>query len=204
MLEEKNARHACPGVRRRRVVSLLTSVAAPAWALPRTWIGGNLDWLDGGMMTFVHAVARPERLAAVAPVVASMLTFDKVPSTPLPILIIHGAHDDQPPREGGMRRNPIVRRGQQAPFKPPEDVAQFWARANRSLAPPKVGKGVTLTTTTSPASPAGAVTELVVDAAGGHDGPGSAPRRNGNAPLGAFAGAERVREFFRDKRRDPP
>jgi poly(3-hydroxybutyrate) depolymerase len=41
---------------------------------------------NGGMMTFVYAVARSERLAAVAPVVASMFTFDKKPSAPLPIL----------------------------------------------------------------------------------------------------------------------
>ncbi|MFM7739825.1 MAG: alpha/beta hydrolase-fold protein, partial [Planctomycetota bacterium] len=35
---------------------------------------------NGGMMTYVYAVARPERLAAVAPVVASMFSFETKPS----------------------------------------------------------------------------------------------------------------------------
>ncbi len=42
---------------------------------------------NGGMMTFAYAVRRPERLAAAAPVVASMFTFDTVPKVPLPILV---------------------------------------------------------------------------------------------------------------------
>ena len=38
---------------------------------------------NGGMMTFVYAVARPQRLAAVASVVASMFSFDAKPAVPL-------------------------------------------------------------------------------------------------------------------------
>ena len=68
---------------------------------------------NGGMMTFVYAVARPERLAAIAPVVASMFTFEKVPQRPVPILIINGAQDEEVPLEGGMSRNPLVRRAQE-------------------------------------------------------------------------------------------
>jgi poly(3-hydroxybutyrate) depolymerase len=80
---------------------------------------------NGGMMTFVYAVARPERLAAVAPVVASMFSFEARPSVPLPILIINGALDDEVPIEGGMSRNALVRRGQEAPFKPLAEVVEL-------------------------------------------------------------------------------
>ena len=45
---------------------------------------------NGGTMTFVYAVQRTEKLAAIAPVVGAMCTFENNPSAPLPILMIHG------------------------------------------------------------------------------------------------------------------
>ena len=152
-------------------------------------------------MTFVYAVARPERLAAIAPVVASMFTFEAKPSVPLPILIINGAKDDEVPIEGGMSRNSIVRRGQQAPFKPLPEVVQFWVGVNRSQQEPQVETRGTVTTTVHAATPDGAATEFVVDSAGGHGWPGSKPRREGTKPISSFSGAERVWQFFEDKRR---
>jgi poly(3-hydroxybutyrate) depolymerase len=154
---------------------------------------------NGGMMTFVYAVARPERLAAAAPVVASMFTFDATPSVPLPILIINGAKDEEVPIEGGMSRNPLVRRAQEAPFKPLEEVVRFWVGANGSEQEPAIETRGTVTTTVHAATPGGAVTEFIVDSAGGHGWPGSTSRREGSAPIGSFSGAERVWEFFRDK-----
>jgi poly(3-hydroxybutyrate) depolymerase len=154
---------------------------------------------NGGMMTFVYAVARPERLAAAAPVVASMFTFDAKPSVPLPILIINGAQDEEVPIEGGMSRNPLVRRAQEAPYKPLAEVVRFWVEANGSEQEPKAEARGTVTTTVHAATPGGAVTEFVVDSAGGHGWPGSRSRREGLAPIGSFSGAERVWEFFRNK-----
>jgi poly(3-hydroxybutyrate) depolymerase len=159
---------------------------------------------NGGMMAFVYAVTRPERLAAVAPVVASMFTFEAEPSLPLPILIINGAQDDEVPLEGGMSRNPLVRRAQQAPFKPLDEVVAFWAKANRSRSEAEVATHGTVTTTVYAATVGGAATEFVVDAAGGHGWPGSRLRREGSTPIASFSGAERVWEFFQDKRRQTP
>lgn len=159
---------------------------------------------NGGMMTFVYAVARPEKLAAIAPVVASMFTFETKPSVPLPILIINGAKDDEVPLEGGMSRNPIVRRGQQAPFKPLKEVVQFWVEANQSKPEAQVVTKGTVTTTVYEPKPNGAVTEFVVDSAGGHGWPGSRARREEIAPITSFSGAERTWEFFKDKRREEP
>jgi polyhydroxybutyrate depolymerase len=159
---------------------------------------------NGGMMTFVYAVTRPERLAAVAPVVASMFTFDIAPAVPLPILIINGAKDDEVPLEGGMSRNPLVRGGQQAPFKPLEEVVRFWVKVNRSLAEAEVETRGTVTKKFHAATPQGAATEFVVDSAGGHGWPGSRPRRQGSTPIASFSGAERVWQFFEDKRRHVP
>lgn len=156
---------------------------------------------NGGMMTFVYAVARSERLAAVAPVVASMFTFDKKPAAPLPILIINGAKDEEVPIEGGMSRNPLVRRAQDAPYKPLQDVVQFWVDSNKSQVPADISTQGTLTNTVYSATAKGAVTEFVVDSEGGHGWPGSRSRRDGNAPIRSFAGAERVWQFFKDKQR---
>lgn len=156
---------------------------------------------NGGMMTYVYAVQRPQKLAAIAPVVASMFSFDTKPATPLPILIINGAKDEEVPIEGGMSRNPIVRRGQQAPFKSIEEVAKFWISANASQAEPLVSVDGTVTTRRYEATEGGAVTEVVVDSAGGHGWPGARARRDGNQPIRAFSGAERVWEFFADKTR---
>ena len=156
---------------------------------------------NGGMMTFVYAVTRPERLSAVAPIVASMFTFDTAPAVPLPILIINGAKDDEVPLEGGMSHNPLVRRAQQAPFQPLDEVVQFWVKANRSQSQAEVETRGTVTTTVHAATPEGAPTEFVVDSAGGHGWPGSRPRREGSTPITSFSGAERVWQFFKDKRR---
>lgn len=156
---------------------------------------------NGGMMTFVYAAKRPERLAAAAPVVASMFTFDTVPGVPLPILIINGAKDDEVPLAGGMSRNPVVSRAQAAPFKPVREVVDFWTKANKSEAEGKTAVDGTVTTVTHAAGPGGAVTEFVLDAAGGHGWPGARARRDDNAPIMAFRGAERVWAFFKDKSR---
>jgi polyhydroxybutyrate depolymerase len=156
---------------------------------------------NGGMMTFTYAVKRPERLAAAAPVVASMFTFDRVPGVPLPILIINGAKDDEVPLAGGMSKNPLVRNAQAAPFKPVREVVDFWAKANKSVAEGKTAVDGTVTTVTHAAGPGGAVTEFVLDSAGGHGWPGARARRDDNAPIMAFRGAERVWAFFKDKSR---
>ena len=156
---------------------------------------------NGGMMTFVYAVERPNKLAAIAPVVASMFTFDKKPSVPLPILMINGGKDQEVPIEGGMSKNRLVSVAQEAPFKPLKDVVEFWAQVNQSQSKPEVRQEGDVTTSVYAASQDGAETVSVVDSAGGHGWPGSRNRREGNGPIQSFSGAERVWEFFKDKKR---
>lgn len=158
---------------------------------------------NGGMMTLVYASQRARRLAAIVPVVAAMFTFDKMPETPLPVLFIQGAKDDEVPFEGGFSRNPLVSRAQQAPYKPFEETVQFWVRANGAVSPPKVAKSGSLTTTTYEAGKNGATVQTIVDAEGGHGWPGRARTREGGKPVGV-QGAEEVWKFFRDKQRDFP
>jgi poly(3-hydroxybutyrate) depolymerase/CubicO group peptidase (beta-lactamase class C family) len=156
---------------------------------------------NGGMMTYVYAVARPERLAAAAPVVASMFSFDRVPKVPLPILIVNGAKDEEVPLAGGMSGNQLVRNAQAAPFKPVSEVVDFWVKANRSRHESSTKVDGTVTTATYAAGSDGAATEFVLDSAGGHGWPGTPSRRAGNAPIASFRGAERVWTFFEGKAR---
>jgi poly(3-hydroxybutyrate) depolymerase/predicted dienelactone hydrolase len=160
---------------------------------------------NGGMMTFVYAVKRPERLAAVAPVVASMFSLDTVPKVPLPILIINGAKDEEVPLAGGMSGNALVRGAQATPFKPVREVVDFWVKANKSKSEGVTKTEGSVTTTIYAAGEdGGAVTEFVVDSAGGHGWPGARARRDGNTPIMAFRGAERVWEFFAERSRAIP
>ena len=158
---------------------------------------------NGGMMTLTYAVARPKRLAAIAPVVATMFTFDRVPEAPLPILLINGARDDEVPLEGGMSRNALVRNAQATPFKPLSEVVDFWVKANRSNPKGTLAKVGTVTTTTHEATEGGAETVFVLDEAGGHGWPGTPARRGDNKPIAAFDGAAKVWEFFSRHERRP-
>lgn len=156
---------------------------------------------NGGMMTYVYSVARSRRLAAAAPVVASMFTFEKTPEAPLPILIINGGKDKEVPLAGGMSGNPLVSGAQSTPYRPVEDVVAFWAKANRCDAEPKVVVAGSVTTRAYVPAAGGAPVEFVVDAEGGHGWPGATSRRSENTPIKSFHGAERVWSFFKDKSR---
>jgi poly(3-hydroxybutyrate) depolymerase len=154
---------------------------------------------NGGMMTYVYAVARGERLAAVAPVVASMFAFEPAPKSPLPILIINGGRDEEVPLQGGMSKNPLVSAAQASPSRPVEEVVAFWARVNRCAAPPEVSVKGAVTTRLYAPGEGGAPVEFVLDAEGGHGWPGTRSRRAGNEPIKSFNGAERAWSFFKDK-----
>jgi polyhydroxybutyrate depolymerase len=158
---------------------------------------------NGAMMTLVYATQRAERLAAIAPVVGAMFSFETKPSRPLPIMLINGGQDNEVPIEGGFSRNPLVARNQAAPFKSLAETVQFWTKVNRSQALPVVTRAGSVTTAVYRATPDGAVTISVVDDLGGHGWPGTPPRRQGNSPIQSFDGAERVWEFFKANCREP-
>lgn len=156
---------------------------------------------NGGMMVFVYAVQRPDRLAAVAPVVGAMFSFSRKPSVPLPIMMINGGKDKEVPVEGGMSRNRMVRQAQAAPFKSLSATVSFWVKANRSARKPVTTVKGTVRTETYAATPGGAVTISVVDSAGGHGWPGTEPSGRGNTPIQSFGGAEKVWSFFKTQAR---
>lgn len=156
---------------------------------------------NGAMMTFVYAVRRAERLAAIAPVVGAMFSFEHQPSRPLPILLINGGADDEVPIEGGLSRNPRVRAVQAAPFKSLDETLAFWVAINRSERNPLIDTRGKLTTRTYLPAAGGAMTVSIVDAEGGHGWPGTASARPGNEPIRSFRGAEKVWSFLKHHQR---
>jgi len=158
---------------------------------------------NGAMMTLVYATQRAERLAAIAPVVGAMFSFETQPSRPLPIMFINGGQDNEVPSEGGFSRNPLVARNQVAPYKPLAETVQFWVTVNGSLTPPVTTRTGSVTTSVYRAPSDGAVTISVVDDVGGHGWPGTQARRQGNNPIQSFDGAERVWEFFKTQSGTP-
>lgn len=158
---------------------------------------------NGAMMTLVYATQRAERLAATAPVVGAMFSFDVQPGVPLPIMLINGGQDNEVPIEGGFSRNALVSRAQSAPYRPLADTVQFWVTANRSQTPPVITTTGSVTTSVYGSTPDGAVTISVIDQRGGHGWPGTGPVREGNVPIQSFDGAELVWQFFRTQSRVP-
>lgn len=157
---------------------------------------------NGGMMTFVYAVQRPAKLAAVAPVVGAMFSFARKPPVPVPIMMINGGEDEEVPIKGGMSLNPLVRRTQAAPYKSLASTVSFWVKANRSARKPVTTVSGTVRTQTYAATPGGAVTISVVDSAGGHGWPGNPPSGRGNTPIQSFDGAGKIWSFFKTQARD--
>jgi polyhydroxybutyrate depolymerase len=158
---------------------------------------------NGAMMTFIYGVVRAERLAAVATVVGAMFSFDRKPKVPLPIMVVNGKKDNEVPIDGGYSGNPVVRRGQSAPYKSMAQTIEFWKGVNRSNLPPKTIQIRDAVMTVYEGADGGAPTVSVIDGMGGHGWPGTNPMRVDNTPIQSFDGAELVWNFFRDKRRRP-
>lgn len=156
---------------------------------------------NGAMMTFVYAVKRTGKLAAIVPIVGAMFTFDEKPTGPLPILMINGGQDNEVPVEGGMSRNRLVSNAQGAPFKSLAETIDFWVTANRSETKASIVVTGGYTTTTHAATPGGAPTVSIIDSAGGHGWPGTQSNRAENTPIQSFKGAEKVWDFVKAHRR---
>jgi polyhydroxybutyrate depolymerase len=157
---------------------------------------------NGAMMTFVYAVNRSDRLAGIAPVVGAMFSFDKKPSRPVPVLMINGKMDNEVPVEGGMSRNPLVRRGQLTPYKPLDETISFWVSVNHSEETPKIQTSGTVTTKKFSKKESGVETVSILDSSGGHGWPGTSSSRFDNVPIQSFKGAEKVWDFFKSQLRN--
>lgn len=93
---------------------------------------------NGGFMATLLACALPDRIAAAAPVAATMpvsLVSDCHPSRPVPFLLIHGLGDMVVPPNGGMVQ---AQGGNLGLVLSDADTASFWANHTGCTFPPAV------------------------------------------------------------------
>jgi polyhydroxybutyrate depolymerase len=93
---------------------------------------------NGGMLTYRIGAALAPRIAAIAVVSGAMFGGEPAPSTPLPVLIMHGAQDDIVPFKGGTSPMALVARSQSRPFREVSYAVDFWRRADGCAEPPSV------------------------------------------------------------------
>jgi polyhydroxybutyrate depolymerase len=85
---------------------------------------------NGGMMTHRLGIELGDRLAAVAPVIATLFGDEKKPSLPVPALMINGMLDKSVPHLGGPPGGRFRDAWDGTPALPAMEQATFWAAVN--------------------------------------------------------------------------
>lgn len=151
---------------------------------------------NGGMMAHRLGIELSDRLAAIAPVVATVFGDERKPVRPVSALMINGMLDRNVPHAGG----PPGGRGADAwdgsPTRPALEQAEFWASANGCKEPPKVS-GDARRTRWRYACPSGLAVELLLVKDNGHAWPGGqAGSRRGDQPGSALNATDVIWDFF--------
>jgi polyhydroxybutyrate depolymerase len=151
---------------------------------------------NGGMMTHRLGIELSNRIAAIAPVVATVFGDEKKPAYPVSALMINGMQDKNVPHEGGTPGG----RGSDAwdgmPTKPALEQATFWAQANGcSGAPQKdeTSKQIHWQYRCTSGS-----VELLLVKDNGHAWPGGEPgSRRGDTPSTSLNATDVIWAFFK-------
>ncbi|MCC6735780.1 MAG: polyhydroxybutyrate depolymerase [Bauldia sp.] len=158
---------------------------------------------NGAMMTHQLAIAMPDRIAAIGPVVGALFGDEVVPAGPVPAIIINGADDalipfagGPPPRaEGGFL---FGNAWDGTELQPSRWQGTFWLLANgcAGLVPPPIETPTY--TLWAYDCPAGAEVELYLVRDNGHAWPGgqAPPRNEADIPTTAFDATDMIWAFF--------
>jgi polyhydroxybutyrate depolymerase len=137
---------------------------------------------NGGMMCYRLAAELSQRIAAIAPVAASLAIDDPRPKRPVPIMHFHGRQDSIVPIGGPGGDTPAFVR-----FKSVDETIRLWAKLNRCAQQPMiedlpdtVADGTRVKRHHYPAGPDGAEVVLYVIEGAGHTWPGQ------KSPLALF------------------
>ena len=82
------------------------------------------------MMTHRLGIELSDRLAAIAPVVATVFGDERTPPHPVSALMINGLLDTSVPHQGGPPGRRFTSAWDGTPTKPARAQAEFWADAN--------------------------------------------------------------------------
>ena len=197
-----NAGHCCAHAMRETVddvgfiAALIDELVAQGLADPRRVYVTGLS--NGGMMAHRLAANLPDRITAVAPVIASL--FGDEPQLPLdmPVLIINGAADEiVKPAGGELRAGGLLGRdAADRPSLPIANQAVYWAERNACTQVNDVrARDYTLREYSQCRT--NAVVQHYVVNGNGHAWPGgSAARRGADQPLPSFDASRVIWDFF--------
>lgn len=152
---------------------------------------------NGGMMA--HRLGRElsGRLAAIAPVVATVFGDEERPAHPVSALMVNGMLDKSVPHEGGPPGGRFNTAWDGTPAKPALDQAAFWAEANGCAKnPARQDSGQLIRW--QHACPAGRAVALYLLKDNGHAWPGG-QRGNarGDLPSSSMIATDVIWEFFK-------
>lgn len=196
-----NAGHCCGQAMQRRVddvgffAALIDKLVADFPVDARRVYATGIS--NGGMMT--HRLGRelPDKIAAIAPVVAGLFGDEKPPASGVPALMFNGALDSSVPLAGGAPGGRFAEAWDGTRLLPATAQASFWAAANRCTGEPEVTKQGAVQRTRY-RCPAGHEVELVVLADHPHGWPGGVPgSRLGAEPSTALNSSDEIWAFFK-------
>ena len=152
---------------------------------------------NGGMMTHRLGIGLADRLAAIAPVVATLFGDETTPPHPVSALMINGLLDKSVPPEGGSPGGRFPSAWDGTPTKPALEQAAFWAEADGCRGDSeRIDEGQYLLTQYH--CPAGRAVALYLIKDNGHAWPGGQRgSRLGDKPGTALNATDLIWTFFK-------
>jgi polyhydroxybutyrate depolymerase len=159
---------------------------------------------NGGMMSHRLGIELSDRVAAIAPVAATLFGDEKPPAQPVAALMINGGEDQAVPPAGGAPGGRFPDAWDGTPALPAAAQGRFWAAANGcDTGSVTTGQGQLVRTRYRCAPGRGVELLLVRD--NGHAWPGGQPgTRRADKPSTALDATEAIWAFFREQAKEPP
>jgi polyhydroxybutyrate depolymerase len=151
---------------------------------------------NGGMMAHRLGIELGERIAAIAPVVATLFGDEPRPGQPVSALMLNGMLDESVPYRGGPTGGRFADAWDGTPTRPALAQAEFWAAANRCAADPERIERERYIFTRYDCKPGRAV-EIYLVKDNGHAWPGgNKGSRRGDEPSTALSATDVIWRFF--------
>lgn len=153
---------------------------------------------NGGMMTHRLGIELSDKLAAIAPVVATVFGDEKRPQHPVSAIMLNGMLDRSVPHQGGAPGGRASDAWDGTPARPAREQAAFWATADGCADVPDV-QDDGASTRVRYRCPPGRAVELHLVKDNGHAWPGGQQgSRRGDRPSSSFRGTDVIWAFFKD------
>lgn len=156
---------------------------------------------NGGMMAHRLGIELSHKIAAIAPVVATLFGDEKKPAQPVSAIMFNGMRDQAVPYLGGPPGGRFPGAWDGTPAKPALAQATFWANANHCTdKPEQIDKG--LYTVWKVRCPGGHAVIQIMIKDYGHAWPGGKKGSHlGDEPSPSPVGTDVIWAFFKDHRK---